>query len=85
MHPARSSHGILCSCERNIKRRRMKTCSVALCTDSEKAPKGKTNIISFACSCINKLEKDIKKMNKSVVWWVETQMDTGVDMKVSTV
>lgn len=24
-------------------------------------------------------------MNKSVVWWVETQMDTGVDMKVPTV
>lgn len=48
-------------------------------------PKGRTNIISFACSCINKLERDIKKMNKSVVWWVEMQMDTGVDVKASTV
>lgn len=28
MHPARSSHGILGSCERKIKRRMKKTCSV---------------------------------------------------------
>lgn len=33
----------------------MKTCS-----DLKMASKGKTDIISFACSCINKLEGDIK-------------------------
>lgn len=67
--PGRFCYGILCSCKRKIKKE--EEWRHVLCAVLEIAPKGKTRIISFACICIKKLEGDIK-MNKSVVWWVET-------------
>lgn len=55
INPGRSSHRILCSSKRKIKKNE----DMFYVVDLEIAPRRKTRIFSFACICVKKLE-DIK-------------------------